>query len=147
MDVRATLERCHAEDTTDTSEYQQTSQAYYKRHVCRIDPPPEEVQRTFAALQSDPTVYRTMAGASEFNATGTLKDWDITDRLGEIDLPTLVISGRYDEATPTVVEPIANGIPGAEWVLFEHSAHMPHVEEQERYLDVVDAFLATADSE
>ena len=144
-DVLATLERCHADGTTDSPEYQQASQAYYKRHVCQIDPPPEEVQRTFAALQSDPTVYATMAGSSEFNATGTLKDWDITDRLGAIDVPTLVISGRYDEATPTVVEPIVKGIPGAEWVLFEHSAHMPHVEERERYLDVVEAFLATVD--
>jgi L-proline amide hydrolase len=145
-DVRATLERSHEQGTTDSSDYQEASQVYYRRHLCRLDPPPPEVQRTFAARESDPTVFSIMAGSSEFNATGTLSDWDITDRLGEIDVPTLVISGRYDEATPLVVEPISKGIPGAEWILFEHSSHMPHVEEQERYLDVVEAFLDGVDA-
>ncbi len=38
-------------------------------------------------------------------------------------------------------EIVKNGIPGCEWVLFDESSHMPHVEEQERYLDVLDDFL------
>jgi len=42
-------------------------------------------------------VYETMFGPSEFHATGLLKDWDITDRLPEIDVPTLVTSGQYDD--------------------------------------------------
>jgi L-proline amide hydrolase len=125
----------------DSPEYHEAAQVYYRRHVCRLDPPPEEVQRTFAALQGDPTVYAAMAGSSEFNVTGSLKDWDITQRLSEIDTPTLVLSGRYDEATPRVVEPIAGGIPGAVWVLFENSSHMPHVEERDHYLDTVETFL------
>ncbi len=145
-EVRAVLDGAHASGTTDTPEYQEASQAYYRRHVCRLDPPPAEVQRTFAALHADPTVYSTMAGSSEFNATGTLRDWDITGRLGEIDVPTLVLSGRYDEATPRVVQPIADGIAGAEWVVFEESSHMPHVEEAERYLQTVERFLHAADA-
>ncbi len=124
----------------DSPEYHKASRVYYRRHVCRLDPPPEEVQRTFAALHSNPTVYAAMAGASKFNITGSLRDWDITQRLGEIDTPTLVLSGRFDEATPRVVEPIATGIPGAAWVLFENSSHMPHVEERALYLDTVERF-------
>jgi pimeloyl-ACP methyl ester carboxylesterase len=73
--------------------------------------------------------------------TGTLKDWDITNRLGEIRVPTLVIGGRYDEATPTITETIHRGIPGSEWVIFEKSAHFPHIEETERYLTVLSQFL------
>jgi L-proline amide hydrolase len=86
-----------------------------------------------------------MAGASEFNITGSLRDWDITQRLGEIDTSTLVLSGRFDEATPRVVEPIASGIRGAAWVLFENSSHMPHVEERALYLDTVERFLDQVD--
>jgi L-proline amide hydrolase len=144
--IVAGLERSHRDGTTDSTEYQQASGVYYQRHLCRLDPPPDEVLRTFAARESDPTVYAAMAGSSEFNPTGTLRDWDITDRLDEIDVPTLVISGRYDEATPTVVEPIVRGIPGAEWVLFESSSHMPHVEEHDRYISVVGAFLGSVES-
>jgi pimeloyl-ACP methyl ester carboxylesterase len=39
------------------------------------------------------------------------------------------------------MEPLARGIRGAEWVLFEESAHMPYLEEPERYLEVVGGFL------
>jgi pimeloyl-ACP methyl ester carboxylesterase len=73
---------------------------------------------------------------------GKLKTWDITARLGEIHAPTLVTSGRYDEATPLIAETVQRGIPGATWVLFEESSHMAHVEEVERYMQVLGGFLS-----
>lgn len=144
-DVRAVLDHAHATGETNTPAYEEASAVYYRRHVCRVVPPPPEVERTFAALHGDPTVYTTMVGPSEMNPTGALKDWDVTHRLSDISTPTLVLSGRYDEATPTVVRPIADGIPGAEWVIFEASSHMPHIEEKDRYLQVVGDFLALHD--
>jgi proline-specific peptidase len=89
---------------------------------------------------ANPEVYNTMWGPSEFHATGTLKEWDIRDRFGEIDLPTLVTSGRYDEATPLVAETVHRGIPGSEWVIFEHSSHVAHLEEDE-YRRVLNDFM------
>ena len=57
------------------------------------------------ALTSDRSaVYHTMNGPSEFHVIGTLKKWTIVDRLGRIRVPTLVTSGRYDEATPAIAE-------------------------------------------
>lgn len=144
-EVRAVLDDAHATGGTDTAEYEEATGVYYRRHVCRIVPPPDQVQRTFATLHADPTVYATMVGPSEMNPTGALKDWDITPSLGEIRTPTLVLSGRYDEATPAVVQPIADGIPGAEWIIFENSSHMPHIEEKDRYLDVLARFLRDHD--
>jgi pimeloyl-ACP methyl ester carboxylesterase len=47
------------------------------------------------------------------------KDWTIVDRLPDIAVPTLVISGRYDEATPVAVTPYADLIPGARWEVVE----------------------------
>jgi L-proline amide hydrolase len=86
-----------------------------------------------------------MNGPSEFHVVGSLKTWDITDRLHEITTPTLLVSGRYDEATPLIVGQIHERIPGAEWVIFENSSHMPHVEEPEAFLSAVEAFLRTID--
>lgn len=82
-----------------------------------------------------------MNGPSEFHVIGVIKDWDITDRLGEIAAPTLVIGGRHDEITPTITETVHRGIPSSEWVIFEDSSHMPHVEETELYMQVLDRFL------
>jgi pimeloyl-ACP methyl ester carboxylesterase len=70
----------------------------------------------------------------------------VIDRLGEIGVPTLITSGRHDECTPALVEPLHRGIAGSEWVLFEESAHMPYLEEPERYLEVVGAFLDRVES-
>jgi pimeloyl-ACP methyl ester carboxylesterase len=59
--------------------------------------------------------------------------------------PTLLLSGRYDEATPLIVGQIHERIPGAQWTIFERSSHMPHVEEPEAFLERVESFLETID--
>ena len=119
---------------------------FYRSHVIRLVPMPEAVARTFAKLERNAQVYRTMNGPSEFHVVGSLKEWDIVDRLPEIKAPTLVTSGRYDEATPFVAETVHRGIRGSEWVIFENSSHMAHVEEPDRYLTVLDEFLSRHDS-
>jgi L-proline amide hydrolase len=118
---------------------------FYRRHVCRLEEWPDEVVRSFHAMEEDPTVYGTMNGPSEFTITGTLRDWSIVDRLGEIRVPSLLVSGRHDETTPKLQETMLAGIPGSEWVCFEDSSHMPHVEEPEGWLRTVSAFLRRVD--
>jgi len=143
-DVQETLTKHEAEGTTDSAEYEEATRVFYDRHLCRV-PWPDYVERSFTKMAEDPTVYHTMNGPSEFHCIGSLKTWDITDRLHEISTPTLLVSGRYDEATPHIVEQIHARIPGAQWRIFEESSHMPHVEEQEGFLESVEAFLKTVD--
>jgi proline-specific peptidase len=76
---------------------------------------------------------------------GNLKDWDRTDRLSEITVPTLITVGRYDEITPACAETMRQGIPHSRMVIFEESAHLAHIEETETYLRVVGDFLAEAE--
>jgi L-proline amide hydrolase len=144
-EVEQSLKQHEAAGTTDSPEYEAAVQVFYDRHLCRV-PAPECVQRSFAQIAADPTVYHTMNGPSEFHVVGSLKDWDITARLGEIEVPTLLVSGRHDEATPTIVGRIHERIPGSRWELFEYSSHMPHVEEPARFKQVVNDFLAEADA-
>jgi proline-specific peptidase len=146
-DVQETLLKHEAAGTTDDPAYQEAMQVFYRRHVCRLDPWPACVDRAFEKLEKDPEVYNTMNGPSEFHVIGGLKEWDIVERLGEIHVPTLVISGRYDEATPLIAETVHRGITASQWVLFENSSHMPHVEETERYLQVLTSFLDRIESQ
>jgi len=146
-EVQQTIRTHEAQGTTDAPEYQEACRVFSRRHASgHIDPKPEWVRQAFEKLE-DNEVYLTMWGPSEFCATGTLKDWDITDRLGEIRIPALVIGGRYDEATPALTETVHRGIPGSEWVIFENSAHFPHIEETERYLQVLDQFLSRVEAQ
>jgi L-proline amide hydrolase len=144
--VEATLRRHEDAGTTDDPEYAQACMVFYARHVCRLDPWPDEVTQAFSWIDRDPTVYHTMNGPSEFHVVGSIRDWQAKDRLGAIDVPTLLVSGRYDEATPALQEALRAGIRGAEWVLFDDSSHMPHVEERERYMAVVGEWLARHDA-
>jgi proline-specific peptidase len=137
-EVQATLLRHETAGTTDDPEYQQAMMVFYERHVIRVVPMPDQVKR---ALDQVGQVYYTMNGPSEFHVTGVIKDWDRTNRLSEIHVPTLITSGRYDESTPRINEVLHNGIAGSEWVIFENSSHMAHIEEPELFLPTVQAFI------
>ncbi len=139
--MQATLLAHEAAGTVSSAEYKAASQVFYQRHVCRLDPWPDEVKRTFDAMDADPTVYHAMNGPTEFHVIGPLKDWSVIDRLHAIEVPVLLISGRHDEAAPEVVQPFADHIREVEWVIFEHSSHMPHVEERAACMEVVADFL------
>jgi len=117
--VEETLRHHEEAATTDEVAYEEAMRVFYQRHVCRLGPQPEPWTRTLAKLMANPEVYNKMFGPSEFHATGTLKEWDIRDRLGEIQLPTLITSGRNDEATPAIAKTVHRGIGGSEWVIFE----------------------------
>lgn len=145
-EVQKTLARHEEAGTTESPEYEQAMMVFYRRHLCRLDPWPDGLLRSFEQLQRNPEVYFTLWGPSEFHATGKLKEWDIRARLGEIGRPTLILSGRYDEATPLISQTLRDGIPGAEWELFEESAHMPHLEEPEKFRATVNRFLDRAES-
>jgi L-proline amide hydrolase len=145
IDVQNTLSRHEAAGTTADPAYAEASMVFNRRHVCRLDPWPDCFTRSFRQMEADPEVYHTMNGPSEFHVIGSLRDWSIVDRVSVIDVPTLLISGRYDEATPETVQPFHDGIPDVRWEMFDESSHMPHVEETERFIATVDGFLDMID--
>lgn len=145
-EVRETLKLYEKTEDYQHPDYQAASRIFYGEHLCRVVPLPDEVQRTIDWIGYDPTVYFHMNGPTEFLVNGTLKDWSIEDRLDRIEVPTLVVSGRHDEATPHVVEAYVDGIKGAVRRIFEESSHMPHIEEQAACLLTVSAFLHDHDA-
>ncbi len=144
-EVEAALDGHEAACTTQDPDYLAATRVYYDEHVCRVAPNPPELVRTFELLDEDPTVYRTMNGPNEFFCVGTLRDWSVVERVKDITAPTLLCSGRFDEATPATVQPFFDAIPDVRWEIFEASSHMPFIEEPERYLEVVSSFLAEHD--
>ena len=120
-------------------EYQDAMMAYYKIHMCRLDPWPDCMTRTFEKLGHE--VYEQMWGQSEFTVTGTLKGYERVDLLKEISVPTLFTCGRYDEATPSTTAYYHSMLPGSEIVIFEGASHQHHLEKTGEYLEVVRNFI------
>jgi L-proline amide hydrolase len=96
-------------------------------------------------MDTNPTVYHTTNGPSEFHVIGSFSDWSAADRLDRVSVPALVISGRYDEATPRVQEDLVSGLGQAEQVILEESSHMPFWEERNAYMSHVRKFLSQHD--
>ena len=117
---------------------------FWRRHICRLEPWPDCIRRGRA--EKGTQVYETLWGESEWNPDGRLQDWDIRPRLAEIDVPTLITSGRYDECTPELAQVAHRGIRGSEWILFENSSHTAFVEESERFRSVLSDFLERAEA-
>jgi proline-specific peptidase len=140
-EVQAVLDQHEQANTTDSPEYQEAMLVFYRRHVCRLDEWPSCLMRSFSAMEADPRIYHAMCGVSEFNITGSLRDWDVSSDLHLIKQPTLVISGEYDEATPKVAEALHRGIAESEWELMPDCSHLCHLEQTVAYRERVNTFL------
>jgi proline-specific peptidase len=142
--VRPTMEWHEREGFTACPEYAAAVLEVYRAHLCRMHPWPLALERSLATAGFD--VYNTMWGPNEFTVTGCLADYDRTDRLGEITVPTLYTCGRNDEATPDAVAWYQSLTPGSRMVVFEESAHLSHLEEADKYIALVREFLGSVEA-
>jgi proline iminopeptidase len=129
--VRETIRRHEKHRYTGCLEYSAAILPFYKRHVCRLDPWPDGLERAFAGANQE--IYEYMAGPSEFAIVGTLRDWDVSHRLGEIDVPTLITCGEYDELRPAHAEDMQRQIPNAQLEVFSGASHVTMAEVPEAY--------------
>jgi proline-specific peptidase len=143
-EVVEVLDRHEADGTYDDPEYEEAMGEYFDCHFYRGPQPRPELE----AMEKgrNPEVYRAMQGPNEWTTTGALKGWNTRGRLHEIDVPTLVIRGRYDMCTEPIAAELVDGIPNAREVVMENSSHTPVLEETERYLEVVGEFTAAAEA-
>jgi proline iminopeptidase len=138
-DVQKTLAKHEQAGTTDSEEYRAASDVFYERHVWggeRIESPPECDGAPWSRV-----IYRYMWGPTEFHATGTLVDFDLTDRLHEIDVPVLFIGGEFDEARPETVAGFQKLVPGSRMTVILDAAHGTLSRKPDEYRNVLEDFL------
>jgi proline-specific peptidase len=143
-EVRHAIREHEASGFTACPEYQAAILGFYRKHVCRMSPWPAGFERSFAEAGYD--VYNTMNGPSEFTVTGTLKTWDVMDRLPEIGVPSLLVGGRYDECTPGHLEEMHSRIRGSQLHIIEEASHLCFAEKPDEFNQVINAFFDRTDS-
>ncbi|MEB3967108.1 3-oxoadipate enol-lactonase [Streptomyces kunmingensis] len=83
---------------------------------------------------ADPGAYAACCDA--------LAAFDLRDRLGEISVPTLLVAGRADPATPPAhLREIADAVPGAELVELAGASHLAVAERPEAVLGALRTHL------
>ncbi len=142
---KVAIRKHEAAGTTDHPDYIKASDAFYDRHMCRKDPCPDKGYRDAGPVWSK-KIYEYMWGPTEFFAPGTLKDYSVADQLKNINVPTLMICGEFDEAAPKSCAKFAAMITDApvKNVVVPNAGHATMAENEKMYMDTVRAFLKGA---
>jgi len=91
-------------------------------------------------------VYYAMAGEdADIKLGGSLAGLDFRERLQELRMPILIVAGRYDRISrPNEALLFKQYAPQAKFVMFEKSGHLPFMEENEKFIEVLTCFLGSA---
>ncbi len=117
--------------------------AFYRKHICRLEEWPEPVDRSFGHFNMD--VYTYMQGPSEFVPGGILKDWSVWDRLKELSVPTLTVGAKYDSMNPEEMEEMSELVQNGEYLYCANGSHLAQWDDQEIYMKgVIDFIKRTA---
>ena len=116
---------------------------HYVHHILRmpVEDWPDPVNRAFAHI--NPSIYVTMQGPSELGISreAKLADWECTDRLAQIEVPTLVIGAKYDSMDPTHMEMMAGELPKGRYLFCPDGSHLAMYDDQHRYFAGLIEFL------
>lgn len=142
----AEIKRMEAAKQYDDPRYMQLLTPHYEQHVLRMPAAqwPDPVNRAFARINKK--VYVPMQGPSELGASGILQDWDRTDDLAKIEVPTLVIGARYDTMDPAFMEMMSKRLPQGRYLYCPQGSHMAMYDDQATYMNGLIDFLRDVDS-
>ncbi len=141
--TQADIAECEDAEDFSSPRYLDAMMAFYRRHLCRMEPWPECLNRTFERMGRG--VYEHMWGPSEFTIRGSLKRFEGAERLGELRRPALFTCGRFDEAAPATTAFYHRMLPGSELAVLEEASHNHHLEKTGEYLALVRGLLDRVD--
>ncbi|WP_297130888.1 proline iminopeptidase [Terrisporobacter sp.] len=124
----------------DSKEYADALDRFMKMY-CAGEVTEESPECLRRPKKSGSEAYVVGWGNNEFSPTGTLAGYEFTDRLHEIKEPCLITSGAIDLCSPYIAKTMYDRIPNSKWELFEYSRHMPFVEENDKYMEVLTKWL------
>jgi proline iminopeptidase len=126
-----------------TDEYQNAVKVYYDNFLRRSEKSQAQIDSSY--LMDGINVYEFMWGPSEFTATGNLLSYDRVDRLNEVAVPTLLLTGEYDEARPGTVRYFQSLIPGSEFTVISNSGHVTMHDNLPETIAAINQFLIKND--
>lgn len=122
------------------------AEAHYLELFCAGAPGPDDPECLRRPKRAGRESYLATQGDNELSPTGIFRTWDYSDRLGEVSVPALVVSGTQDLCSPLIAKQMADGIPDARWELFVGCRHMCFVEDTPRYLALMQEWLDAHDA-
>lgn len=120
--------------------YIAATDSFYARHLSRKQWPYKLASCENVGSRND-SIYNYMWGPTEFNATGTLLNFDRTSDLDKIKEPILFVTGEYDEARPETMFRYQKLSNHAVVEIIDNAAHMTMIDQPEKLAQVINKFL------
>lgn len=80
--------------------------------------------------------------ATIYGYSQVLNGWSVMERLSEIQVPTLVVAGRYDFLFPPEHQAIlADRLPNSQLELIERAGHNPQLEQPAEVIEIIRRFF------
>ena len=149
MDPAAVTEikQLEAADNTEDPRYMELLvPQHYEKHFLRMPAAewPDPVNRGFGHINKD--IYVSMQGPSELGASGKLLNWDRSNDLERITVPTLVIGAQYDTMDPAHMETMAHKVKRGRYLYCPNGSHMAMYDDQKVWFDGVMRFIKDVDA-
>ena len=105
----------------ESPEYKNANEVFTKNFGIRKTRLTSELDTS--TLKGNTFIYNYMWGPTEFTATGTLINYNRVQSLKTITVPTLFITGEFDEARPTTVKYFQSLVPNSQFIMIDGAGH------------------------
>lgn len=123
----------------ESEEYKNAMNVFFKHFMVKKMPMDANMDSTFTYMNSH--IYNYMWGHSEFNPTGTLRNYDRIDKLHEIRIPTLYNCGEFDEVLTSTIKYYQSLTPDSKYVVIKDAAHISMHDNPKQNIQEISNFL------
>lgn len=127
-------------ENTDSVRMKESIDLFYNTYYTTRQPLSEDMQKTIDEVGFN--IYEYMWGKEDYVLTGTLKGYDITDELHNVNVPTLYLTGEFDAARPVTVRHYQDLTPNSEFHIIKNAGHQTVHDNPKETLRLIDNFLS-----
>jgi proline-specific peptidase len=140
--ARRAIIECEASGRTNEPQYLAALGEFRRRYMFGGTVPPFEISLGLANMNQE--LFQAFVGSdSRLSAPtgGSMAGWDVTSRLAEVQVPTLITVGGRDHVTPHCARTVQRGIAGSRLVVFPRGGHSHAYTERARYMELLLGFV------
>lgn len=140
QNIQDTINKYEGLKDYDAPSYLKATDTFYAKHVSVKQWPPAK-SADCSGIRGNGKIYRYMWGSSEFNATGTLINFDRTSNLKQLKLPVFFIAGEFDEARPETMYRFQKNVRNSKVSIIENAGHYIQVDQPEKFTKAISQFI------
>ena len=126
-------------ENSDPENMKEAINLFYNTYYTTKQPISEDMQKTIDGVGYN--VYEYMWGKEDYVVTGTLKGYDVTSKLSQVNVPTFYLTGEFDAARPSTVQHYSELTPNSKFHVITNAGHQTVHDNPMETISVIRDFL------